>query len=182
MTAKRLGRMFVLFSLGAALAAASAPAAAQYYAGASVGSTTVDLCDLGLTGCDDDGTGLKLFAGREINQNLAVELAWVDLGALTASLPGGSVVLEFEGIQVAALGIRPLNPRWRVFGKVGLYLWDLRARGPGGSFNDDGTNIMFGVGAGWNIARGIDVRFEWERFDIDGDDFDMLSAGVQFSF
>lgn len=182
MTEKRLGRILVLFSLGAALAAASAPAAAQYYAGASLGPTTVDLCDVRLTGCEDDGTGLKLFAGSVINQNLAVELAWVDLGELEESTLGGPLRLEIKGIQVAALGSLPLSPRWRAFGKVGLYLWDRRARGPGGSFNDDGTNIMFGVGGAWNIRRDIDLRLEWERFDIDGDDIDMLSAGVQLSF
>ncbi len=186
MTAKLLGRIFVLLSFGVTLAAVSVPAAAQFYAGASVGPATVDLCDdlsgLGVTGCDDDDTGLKLFAGSRINQNLAVELGWVDLGELKATAPGGPARLQVDGIQAAALGILPLNPTWRAFGKVGLYLWDVDARGPGGSFSDDGTDIMFGGGAAWNVARGFDLRFEWERFDVDGDDIDMFSAGVQFNF
>lgn len=186
MTKQTSSKLLALCAFGAALTVASAPASAQFYAGASLGPTTVDLCDdlsgLGVTGCDDDDTGLKVFAGTGINRNLAVEFGWVDLGKLTASAPGGPVRLDVDGIQVAALGILPLTPTWRAFGKAGLYLWDASARGPGGSFSDDGTDIMFGGGAAWNIARGLDLRFEWERFDIDGDDIDMFSAGVQFSF
>lgn len=180
MTKETLRRTLALSAFCAALAVASAPASAQFYAGASAGPASVDLCDdlsgLGLTSCDDEDIGLKIFAGSGINQNLAVELAWVDLGEIKGSAPGGPARLKVDGVQVAALGILPLNPRWRAFGKLGLYLWDLSASRVGG------TDNVLGGGAVWNTARGLDVRFEWERFFIDGGDMDMLSAGVQFNF
>jgi len=189
MTAEKFKRLLALCSVGATLVAASLPASAQgsgFYVGAGAGLTTVDLCGdliaLGATSCDDEDTGFKIFGGKRINQNLAVELGWVDLGEITATGPGGTARAEVDGIQVAAVGMLPVNPRFHVFGKVGLYLWDAKISGPGGSLSDDGTDLMFGFGASWNLAERLDLRGEWERFDVDGDDIDMLSVGLLYRF
>lgn len=175
--------------LGGALVTASIPVAAQdsgFYVGAGAGMTSFDVCDdlagLGLTSCDDDDTGFKAYAGKSFTRNFGVEVGWVDLGEITASGPGGTAKVGVDGFQVAALGMLPLNPRFGLFGKVGLYLWDLSASGPGGSLSDDGTDFMFGLGLNWNLARQLDLRVEWEQFDIDGDDVSLISAGVLFRF
>jgi OOP family OmpA-OmpF porin len=167
----------------------SVPALAQqngFYFGAGAGTTDFDVCGslagLGVTSCDDKDSGFKVYAGMGISPNLAVEVGWVDLGKATATGPGGSASVKADGIQAAALGILPINPRFRVFGKAGVYAWDASASGPGGSLSDDGIDIMFGVGLAWNMAPRLDLRAEWERFDVDGDDVDMLSVGVQYSF
>jgi len=165
------------------------PASAQetgFYVGAGAGVTTTDVCDslsgLGLTSCDDEDTGFKIFGGKRFNQNFAVELGWVDLGEVAATGPGGTARVETDGIQVAAVGILPVNPRFHVFGKVGLYLWDVSASAPGLSLSDDGTDIMFGLGAAWDLVDRLDLRAEWERFDVDGDNVDMFSVGALYKF
>lgn len=180
-------KLLALCSLAVLLGATALPAAAQgWYAGISVGTTSVDVCDdlvaVGATSCDDTDSGLKLYAGNEISRNLGVELGWVDLGKVTASGPGGSAKVEVDGFQIAALGILPVNPRFSVFGKVGLYLWDVSATGSGGSLSDDGSDIMFGLGLNWNLTQNLDLRAEWEQFDIDGDDVSLISAGVRLRF
>lgn len=189
MTTDKVRKLLALCSIGAALAAAAAPALGQgteFYAGVGVGTTSADVCDdlagLGLTGCDDKDTGFKLYFGKGINQNLAVEIGWVDLGKVAATGPGGSARVSADGIQAAALGIVPVNPRFGVFGKVGLYLWDVSATGPGGSLSDDGSDIMFGLGLYWNLAQQLDLRAEWEQFDLDGDDITMISVGLRYRF
>lgn len=189
MTMQTLRRMLLACCIGAALAATSAPASAQatgpYYAGASFGTTSIDVCGslggLGLTSCDDEDSGFKIFGGYNFNQNLAVELGWVDLGEITATGPGGTAKVGIDGFQAAAVGSVPFSPQFRGFGKVGLYMWDISATGPGGSLSDDGTDVMFGLGVGWKVAPRVELRAEWERFDSD-DEADLLSIGVQFSF
>lgn len=148
--------------------------------------TSFDVCDdligLGLASCDDDDSGIKVYAGKNVTQNFGVEVGWVDLGEIAGSGPGGTATVGVDGFQVAALGMLPVNPRISLFVKGGLYLWDLSASGPGGSLSDDGTDIMYGLGLNWNLARRLDLRVEWEQFDIDGDDVSLLSAGVAFRF
>lgn len=190
MTMELIRRLsFVGGLLIAVLCLSVGPAAAQgtgFYAGGSIGQTSVDVCDdlngLGLTSCDDKDTGFKLFGGYNFNQNFGVEIGFVDLGEITATGPGGTARLESDGFQAVAVGIIPINPQFGVFGKLGLFMWDVTASGPGGSLSDDGTDIMFGAGVAWRFTPQLSLRGEWERFDFDGDDVDMLSVGLQFNF
>jgi len=186
---KSLRQLLGLCTLGAALGTAALPAAAQGsgpYFGISAGTTSVDLCNqvagLGLTSCDDKDTGLKVFGGARVSPNFAFEIGWVDLGKVTLSGPGGTGQITVDGIQAAALGIAPVSPQVHLFGKLGFFLWDGKATAPGLSLTDDGTDIMFGFGVGWNITKNLTLRGEWENFDIDGDDVTMFSVGLQINF
>jgi OOP family OmpA-OmpF porin len=156
------------------------------YLGGSFGMTSVDVCDdlgfLGLTECDDSDTGFKVFGGYRINDNFAAEVGFVDLGEVTVSGPGGSASVETDGFQFAGLGVIPLNSQFELFAKLGLFMWDVSASGPTGSASDDGNDLMFGAGAAWNFTEQVAARIEWERFDVDGDDVDFWSLGVQFNF
>jgi OOP family OmpA-OmpF porin len=152
------------------------PVLAQGYIGAGAGITTIDVCD-GIGGpgvsCDDEDTGLKIFGGYKFSPNLAVEGAWVDLGE--ASLTDGvdSATVGVDGFEVAAVGIWPINPKWNIFGKLGVYMWDASFDSTFGSVSDDGTERL-------------GLRAEWERFNVDvgvdSVDVDFLSVGIQFNF
>jgi OOP family OmpA-OmpF porin len=189
MTSTGFRKLLALCAAGATMFAAAAPASAQgtsFYIGASAGTTSSNVCDnlggLGLTACDDGDTGLKIYGGALLNQNFALELGYADLGKVTATGPGGTATASVDGLQFAALGILPLNPKFSLFGKVGLYLWDVKVAGSGGSISDDGNDIMLGLGLMWNLTQQFALRAEWERFDVDGDDIDMISVGAQFRF
>ena len=182
-------RLLAACTIGGTLALTSISAAAQgsgFYAGVGVGMTSADVCDdlvgLGLTSCDDDDSGIKIYAGKSFTQNFSAEIGWIDLGEIKVTGPGGTGTVSVDGFQFAGLGIVPISPQVAFFGKFGLYLWDGSASGPGGSLSDDGTDIMFGLGLNWNLAKQLDLRAEWERFDIDGDGVNMFSAGVSFRF
>lgn len=100
---QRLG----LAGAAAFLLGTTGPAIAQGYIGAGAGITTSDLCN-GISGpgvnCDDEDTGLKIFGGYKFTPNFAVEGAWIDLGEVSASGPGGSATAEADGFQIAAVG------------------------------------------------------------------------------
>jgi OOP family OmpA-OmpF porin len=159
---------------------------AEGYIGGSAGITSVDVCDdlsgLGVTSCDDEDTGFKIFGGYKFNPNFAVEGLWADLGEVSATGPGGSASMEVDGFGAAAVGVIPLNEKFSIFGKVGAFMWDASGGGGAAGSDDDGTDIMFGAGVGWNFTPKFGLRAEWERFDIDGDDVDFLSVGLQFNF
>lgn len=169
----------------AVLCVFSGAASAEGYIGAGAGLTTVDVCDdisgAGIS-CDDEDTGLKIFGGYKFNPNFAVEGLWADLGEVSATGPGGTASVEVDGFGAAAVGIIPLGEKFNVFGKVGAFMWDASGGGVASGSDEDGTDIMFGAGVGWNLTKNFGLRAEWERFDIDGDDVDFLSIGAQINF
>lgn len=150
------------------------------------------------TSIDDSDMGWKLFGGYQVNPNFALELGYVDLGEIsmdvtvTAPVAGtASAGIEIDGFALSGLGILPIGDRFGVFGRVGLYAWDGNAdmdvtiSGVGTvslSEDADGTDIFFGLGAKYDFTDNLGARVEWERYDIDGDDVDLISGSLVFSF
>lgn len=162
-----------------------AVAANGFYAGASVGQASIDACGdagaLGATSCDDEDTGWKVFGGYELNQNFAVEAAWVDMGEISASGPGVSVTAEGDGFAFDVKGTLPINDQFGVFAKVGLISWELEGGGAASGLDDDGTDAMYGVGAHYMFTEQFGVVGEWEFFDTD-DEGELLSIGGLIKF
>lgn len=165
--------------------------AAGGYVGGSVGKSSLDDgCDgagvLGFTSCDDSDTGWKVFGGYEINENLAVEGAWVDLGEASATGGGVSVTGEADAIVLDVKGTLPIGEQFGVFGKLGVAFWDAEysGTGPGGSVSvsEDGNDLTYGLGAEYSFSEQFGVRGEWERFDVDDGDVDLMSIGAFVKF
>lgn len=174
---------------------AAPQASGQLYLGGSFGKSDFDdanaIPDLITSGTvDGKDSGFKIFGGFQFNQNFGVEMAWVDLGKakysgtfLGAPVTGGTV--DTSGLNISAVGTIPLNPSFELFGKVGLFAWEAKARDTTGgvpfSGKDDGADFSFGIGASYNITKNVSLRAEWERFKA-VDSIDFLSLGVAFKF
>ncbi|MDH3314343.1 MAG: outer membrane beta-barrel protein [Gammaproteobacteria bacterium] len=158
---------------------------AGFYVGAGAGFTSIDLCGdpalAGATSCDDDDVGFKVFGGFKFNQYFGAEIGYADLGEVSVSGPGGTATAEVDGFQFAAVGSYPIE-QFSLLGKVGFFAWDGEISTPIGSFDDDGTDFMFGLGGAFHFTPQFSVRGEWERFDVDGDDVDMFSASIIYNF
>jgi len=154
------------------------------YAGGSIGLTTIDICGelTGATACDDEETGFKLFGGYKFNRNLAVEGGFVDFGEISASSPTGSATVSSDALFATAVGILPVSSKFSVFGKLGFFMWDLSATGTGGTISDDGTDLLIGLGLGFDVTERLTIRAEWEDYDGGGDGVTFLSAGLQYNF
>jgi OOP family OmpA-OmpF porin len=186
-----------IFSI-TSVAISSIAQAQGWYAGVGFGQSKVDIeCDLDITcSSDDTDTGWKLFAGNQFSPNAAVEFGYVDLGQMKASgtdsfLGITSVDLESTGFNLALVGFLPVGNTVNLMGKVGFFRWDLDINASSsvfgsGSASDSGTDLMFGLGASFDIGKTTAVRIEWEQFtdvgDIDGGDVDLLSASLVFRF
>lgn len=153
----------------------------SWYVGAGVGLSNVDEF-----GIDEDDTGFKLFGGYHFNEFFGVEAAYVDLGELEeASIAGGPLTeLEVDGFSLAAVGRYPITNAVSIHGKAGVYFWDADIVGSiAPQFNDDSDNdIFFGAGISYRFYERFTVIGEWERYDIDDFDIDLLSIGVSYSF
>lgn len=160
--------------------AGSAAAQSGFYAGASVGQSTIDGCG-GVSNCDDEDTSWKVFGGWELNQNIAFEAGWVDLGEISGSIGGSAVSAEADGWTLAAKGILPLNEQFGVFAKIGFIDWEIEGGGALSGVDDDGTDLMYGIGAQYMFTDQFGIVGEWEWYDID-DDADVLSIGALIKF
>lgn len=164
---------------------------------------------------DSRDLGYKLQVGYNVNQNFAVEGGYVDLGQQnyhvafaaggnTESASAGSTErgsgrakTSDNGLNIAALGILPIEGPFSVFGKVGVIDakvdYHLSASDAGGAFADSHEKIKvspeFGVGALYSLNDVADLRMEMERFADLGkksttgeNNVDLLSLGVSYRF
>lgn len=152
----------------------------DFYAGASVGQATIDACN-GVTSCDDEDTSWKIFGGWQLNRNIAIEAAWVDLGEISGTIGGSAVSAEADGWTLAGKGMLPLNEKFDVFGKLGMIMWDVEGGGAASGVDDDGTDLIYGIGAQYMFTDQIGIVGEWEWYDIDND-VDLISIGVLAKF
>jgi OmpA-OmpF porin, OOP family len=173
------------------------PATAQnlggFYIGGGLGqSDAKDACD-GISGpgvsCDGEDTAWRLFGGYQLNTNLALELAYTDLGEASATVPGGSASAEATALELSALGMLPLAERFSLYGKAGIYRGEIDASSSiGGSASEDNTDLTLGAGVQFDMTRNIALRGEWQRYmDMGGEetgesDVDLLSVNVLYRF
>ena len=151
-----------------------------FYAGASIGQATIDACG-GITDCDDEDTGWKIFGGWEFNRYIALEAAWVDFGEISGSIGGSAVSTEIDGWALAGKGMLPITEKFGVFGKFGMIMWDAEGGGAVSGIDDDGTDLIYGLGAQYMFTERFGIVGEWEWYDID-DDVDLFSIGALYKF
>lgn len=146
------------------------------YLGLSVGQTDID------TSGFDDGRSIAITGGYKFNENFAIEAAFVDLGD-SEDNEDPVWTIEGDGFNLSAVGIVPVNETIDIFGKIGVFMWDLSLdeAGLGEIYSDDGTDLSFGIGASANLTEQFGVVFEYQRFDIDGDASN-ISIGARLNF
>ncbi|MEH6629106.1 MAG: outer membrane beta-barrel protein [Motiliproteus sp.] len=163
--------------------------AAGGYIGGSFGQTelevsSADKAALATAGVslDDTDTGFKIFGGYRYNDNIAVEVFYTDLGEATVSSGANFAKIESDTLGVALMGIIPLNTNIELFAKAGFHAWDAEASSNVGlSGSDDGTDLVYGVGAAYNMQK-ASLRAEFERYELEEEEVDMISVGLTFNF
>ena len=173
----------------------------RYWIGGAVGSATLgdDRCnpESFLVGsaelCDDQDVGFKVYAGRALNDFLAVEAFGARLGEASfeaARFFSGFGLRELtltgrHKFSVGATGmLRVPLKRLEVFLKGGPHRWSRETayRGEVIEVNATGFDLAWGLGARYPLHRRLSVRFEVERLVIDEDDLNFVSAGLAWHF
>jgi OOP family OmpA-OmpF porin len=184
---KRLGlTAFAAFALTGALAA-QADTQPGFYVGAGVGTTKVSDNSFDGTGIDDSDTGFKIFGGYDFNQNIAVEVSYLDLGEASASDAGDSLSVGVTALTAAAVGRLPLSDMFALYGKLGYASYDVKVHvniaGFGsGSGSDSNSDLFYGVGGALSFGGNFEGRLEYEAINVDGGDLNMISLGGVYRF
>ena len=208
-----------------ALAAGTATAADDgFYVGAGVGygSMSVDsqkidnVLDSELTptgyfvdgsNVDDGASPWSAFVGYRFMKYVAVELGYIDLGNADYSSAVSDGVDTFgrakaqweaSGWPVSVLGIWPINDEWEVFGRVGLFMGDVKLQakavdGNGdtllrGNASNNSNEFIGGAGVNFNFLEKWTARAEWQAMpslgndDTGSGDWNNIQASILYRF
>ena len=172
----------------AALVLFPVPALADsgFFIGAAAGGATQDIEIDGPPEIEEDDTAFKVFGGYKFDMSvvdLGVELGYVDFGEAEIGTAAGDRVFAPTGVTlwgVAGFELGPVD----LFAKFGVIAWDIESTTFAGTVSDDGTDLGYGVGAGFDIGK-VQIRGEFELYDPSGANvsmLSMLSLGVVYSF
>ena len=146
---------------------------------------------------DDKDSSFSITVGYQFTPNFSVEGGFIDLGELAVdAVSDGSGFLYFPGdVRLSAevdglffnlKGLIPLNESFSLYGKFGLLKWDgeVTLSDATGSISgdDDGNDTFFGAGAAFSINNNFSLNIDYSLYDLDGDDVDVLSVGIQYKF
>lgn len=170
----------------------SSLACAQWYGGASLGTSHTPLyaADVPVSGAitahtypkNENDTGYKLQLGYQFSPYFALEGGYVNLGKahitndITATFKGslrGDV--RSEGWNLMAVGILPVTEDFSLLGKMGALFSSVRsdytttgavflAPGVASSYSKNEVNGAYGLGLQYNLNKSLAVRAEAESF------------------
>ncbi|MGF1728302.1 outer membrane beta-barrel protein [Photobacterium kasasachensis] len=173
--------------------------AGNVYIGASVGQANYNdlvtsdidnsLSSAGID-LDDSDTGFKLFGGFRANDYFAFELFYANLGEVsmnfgdTSSFMGiQEMTVEQDTLGASLIGILPVTDSFELFGKVGFHAWDSTVNLDSNVSIEgaDGTDPMFGAGIAYKFSS-VSIQAEFERYQLDETDVDLMSIGLAYHF
>jgi OOP family OmpA-OmpF porin len=187
-------------ALSALAVAAASPAAfaqdenAGFYIGGGAGQFNaqiddVDEVDDTVNGWDEDDTAYKFFLGYRMNNFLSFELDYINLGEPSgAVVPGFNVDAAVDGFAPYVIGTIPIGQWFEVYGRLGYFFYDATLGIENEvddrvEFDEESEDLVYGAGVGANIGERLNIRFEYERFDLQGvDDADSLWLTAAWRF
>jgi len=197
-----------IVAIGGLMSSLQASAADNnWYAGASLGTTTIETGVSNTTGTaqlDEEDSGFKIFFGKKITKTIAVEGFYADFGE--ASLTGNNgdnftidnIVYVFTtnnaSIKSAATGFGAnakfflaLGKSSSIVARLGLLRWDVDTTVSGASvasttLSDSGTDIFYGLGYQYSFNDSLALSLDYDLYEIDDSDTDMITLGVVYNF
>ena len=148
---------------------------------------------------DDTDVGYKGFVGYRFANPFAVELAWTGLEGPDTSVFAPTVdanllgdigrlhPLAGRGPSLSVLAHPWECGRLSTFAKLGYWYWEADVDVDLGGGNrvrrrPTGFDFVLGAGLQYRLFDRLNLRVEYERYFLDDDGVDMVSAGLQFTF
>ncbi len=143
---------------------AAAPAFAQGYIGAGVGSSKISGFDSGTTTGGNTSKGMaKIYGGFQFTPNWGLEAQYSDLGRrdiATAGVSTGS--FRASQFSIAGTGTLPLSSGFSLLGKLGVSANRINGSGTVGGGN--GSSALLGLGVAYNFTPALSARLEYEDY------------------
>lgn len=193
-TVKNLFRAAALVALAAPAFAFAQQAPTQYYVGANVGASRLNVDCEDLPTCDKDGVAYKVLVGRRSNHVFSAEAAYVNLGrskfAGTLSGTKYGINAKSSGFLLGVALRGAITPEVGVLGRAGLsvlettgdaYLDNVNA-----SRSETSNLPYFGIAGEYAVQRDLKltVAFDQYRVDYVGYEFKVrtFTVGAQYEF
>jgi opacity protein-like surface antigen len=156
-----------------------------FYAGAGVGRFNAGIDDISgvspaFQSWEEDDTAYKAFVGWRFSEIIALEAAYINLGEPSGEVtPGINVDASVDGFAPYVVATIPLG-LFEVYGRLGYFFYDGNIgveSGVGGrvEVDEESEDFVYGAGVGLDLLDHINIRLEYERFDLQGiDDADAL--------
>jgi opacity protein-like surface antigen len=164
-------------------------------------------------GTDDSDIGYQAAFGYRFGRFIALELGLVQYGELASELSAdvdlsddtlGFVPARFEyafkigGPLISAVGMLPLGKKFELYGRLGFLFASVERefssringqRGLSYSASGDSQDVVYGIGANFNINQAYAIRAEYQILDDVGEDgrtgtesLDFMSIGMIVRF
>jgi OOP family OmpA-OmpF porin len=135
-----------------------------------------------------NGTSMAGALGYAINENFAVEGGYLNSGKMTYSATATGATINVDvtvtAMQVALLGVAPMNDKFSLFGKIGYSWTTAKTSGTVNSVaitstSTDKTSTGYGAGAMYKFSDQLSLRASYEVYASDASGF---LFGLQFKF
>ena len=88
-------------------------------------------------------------------------------------VPGFNVDSAVDGFAPYVIGTLPLGKYFELYGRVGYYFYDANMGVTDTldnrvEFDEESEDFVYGAGIGANLGEKLNLRFEYERFDLAG--------------
>jgi opacity protein-like surface antigen len=133
------------------------------------------------TGFPNPGV-LRIAGGMNFSPNFGAEVGYSIFGSSSISGPGGTASIDSaSSLQFLAVGIAPVSPQFEIFGKLGIasnsYTLSCNTAVCFGSATFSKTDLMFGVGAKFNVSRNLGIEAQYLNYGA----FDSYSVPLKAS-
>ena len=141
--------------------------------------------------CDDNDMAWGGYAGYQMFRFAAAEVAYHDLGRVTATGPGSTDHVHAVVMDLTGLATLQIDENLSAFLRIGGYRATLDTSVRGVEDHTNG-NVTYGAGLQWNLAMlsGLGVRLDWQRYKKVGGDttlygtnnYDVMNASLFWRF
>lgn len=152
------------------------------YLSAAVGSTDLEQStDFPI---DDNATAFRFGVGFGLANDIALEASYLNLGEFTGNTGFNSIGIdgEVEGAAISAVFALPLSDTWSATARAGFMAWESRLSTPGFREKRDGTDPFYGLGLEAGFSERFAITGEWQRYELDDAEADVLFVGARFRF
>lgn len=135
--------------------------------------------------------GWKVYAGYQFNKYLGFEGGYANLNDMTDRVGAVTTNMATDAWTLAGVLSYPLTDKLSVMGKLGAayMLRDIKIRDgiiENGmdmkTVGDDSYQPNYGVGVSYALLDFLNLRAEWERFDTNDSNIDLMTAGIVMKF
>jgi len=128
---------------------------------------------------DERDTAYKLFIGKQLSRNFAIEAGYFDLGNFgfnATTIPAGTLNgdVGFKGANLDLLAQLPLTQRFSVYGRLGMHYTEAEASFTGNRLfavtnrnpSESKLNAKVGLGLEFKFTEALALRGEAERYRV----------------